>query len=873
MLKTVLPGRRVIAAAVLLFPVILFAQEPQPPVPVPPETPPQTPQGPTGPAGPPGPVGPAGRAAIPPRPPATGPKKYEDVITAKAKTKDGLFKVHTLDEKWFYEIPQNLYGRDMLIYNEIAAAPPGVGYGGTPGTSRMIRWERRGNRIFLRINPVTKRATDGDAATKLAVELSNFQPIMRTFNIEAEGKDKSAVIDVTAMFSTDIPELSAVNLLAGLRLPVAPQMDPTRSFIDDIKAFPENIEVRSTFTWNLGTPPLPPTSPQAPPAARIPGNLRSLSIMMHYSMVLLPEKPMMGRLSDPRVGYFEQSFEEYANDENRVEAKGFINRYRLEKKDPAAALSEPVKPIVYYISREVPEIWKAAIRKGIEDWSVAYEQAGFKNAIIAKDAPTKEQDPDWDAEDVRYSVVRWAALPVKNAMGPHIHDPRSGEIISAHIILWHDVLKLSQGWYFGMCSAQNDGARKLPFDKKLMSEILGYIATHEVGHTLGLRHNQKASSAYSIKQLRDPVFTKDHGSVASIMAYGRFNYVAQPEDGVGQLIPIVGPYDKFAIEWGYKPLGAKSPEEEKKALDEIAARQMTDPFLRFGGEDGPSMIDPTVKTENIGDDPVLATTLGFKNLERVINGWLVKATTKPGEDYELLKDTFQDVWGLRRLWLGSVVKMVGGVVESRTLAGRGGEQFSRVPKDKQKEAVKFLNEQVFVPPTNIIKPALLNQFQYFGAADVIINQQKATLETLLSPMRFKLLTDGEALDPKNAYTLREFMADVQGGLFSEVGKPSVSIDLYRRALQRNYIDHIKTLLTRPAMPAIAGLGGGAPPEMLAILTAGWQQTDFRGTARTMLEQLSQKMSAAAAMVKDPATASHLKDCRKEIEMILDPKKG
>ncbi len=858
MLNNRLSRRRAIAAAFVIFPAILLAQDP----PAPPQ--------------PPAAGVPAARPGLPlpARPVPTGPKKYEEVITAKAKTKDGLFKVHTLDEKWFYEIPESLYNRDMLIYNEIAAAPPGIGYSGSPGTSRMIRWERRGNRIFLRINPVSKRATDGDAGTRLAVELSNFQPIVRTFNIEAEGKDKSAVIDVTAMFSTDIPELSAVSLLAGLRLPAAPQIDPTRSYIDDIKTFPENIEVRSTFTWNLGTPPLPPTSPQAPPQPFIPGNLRSLSVMVHYSMVLLPEKPMVGRLSDHRVGYFVQPFEEYANEENRVENKGFINRYRLEKKDPSAALSEPVKPIVFYISREVPDVWRPAIKKGIEDWRVAFEAAGFKNAIVAKDAPSKEEDPDWDAEDVRYSVIRWAAMPVQNAMGPHVHDPRSGEIISSHIIFWHDVLKLSQGWYFGMCSAQNDGARKLPFDKKLMGEILNYIATHEVGHTLGLRHNQKASSAYSIKQLRDPAFTKDHGSVASIMAYGRFNYVAQPEDGVTQLIPLVGPYDKFAIEWGYKPLGAKAPEDEKKILDEIAARQMTNPFFRFGGEDGPSQIDPTVKTENISDDPVQATTLGFKNLERVINGWLVKASTKPGEDYDMLKETFQDVWNLRRLWLGSVVKLVGGVVESRTLAGRGGEQFARVPKDKQREAVKFLQEQVFMPPTNIIKPALLNQFQYFGAADIIISQQKQTLETLMSPMRFKLLTDGEALDPKAAYTLREFMADVQGGLFSELNKPSPNIDLYRRALQRNYIDHIKTLLSRPPAPILPNFGGGGgDPGISAFFTASWQQTDFRGTARTMLEQLSLKLGAAVATAKDPATASHLKDCRKEIEMILDPKKG
>jgi hypothetical protein len=356
------------------------------------------------------------------------------------------------------------------------------------------------------------------------------------------------------------------------------------------------------------------------------------------------------------------------------------------------------------------------------------------------------------------------------------------------------------------------------------------------------------------------------------MAYGRFNYVAQPEDNVRQFIPIVAPYDKFAIEWGYKVFpNVKAPEDEKKALDEIAARQLTDPFLRFGGEDGPAMVDPTVKTENIGDDPVEATRLGFKNLERVINGWLVSATTKPGEDFSMLKETFTDVWGLRRLWLGSVVRLVGGVVESRTLAGRGGDQFSRIPKERQKEAVKFLHDQVFTPPTGWVRPELMNKFQYFGAADLIINQQKQTLESLLSPMRFKLLTDAEALDAKTAYTLREFMGDVQTGIFAEVAKPASGVDVYRRALQRNYIDHLRSLLNRPPTPTVSF--GGPQSETAAIMGASWQQTDFRATARGLLEQLSARLATAASLARDPAAALHWKDCRKEIEMILDPKKG
>lgn len=815
---------------------------------------------------PPPPAKPDAPKPAPAKPPASGPKKYEDVITAKAKTRDGLFKVHQIDEKWYYEIPEKLLGRDMLMYSEIAQAPPNVGYSGNPGSSRMVRWERRANRIFLRVNPVSKRATNGDPGTRLAVELSNFQPIMRAFNVEAEGKDKTAVIDVTSLFSADIPELSIVGLLVGLRLPAVPPADPSRSFVDEIKAFPENIEVRSTLTWNFGPPPLPPSSPNAPPPPAIPDGMRSMSVMVHYSMVLLPEKPMMGRLFDPRVGYFARPFQEYANTDNRVLTERFITRFRLEKKDPAAAVSEPVKPIVYYISREVPEVWRPFIRRGIEAWNPAFEQAGFRNAIVVRDAPTKEQDPDWDAEDVRYSVVRWAALPVENAMGPNVHDPRSGEIISAHLIFWHDLLKLAQNWYFGMASAQDPAARKLPFDTRLMGELVYYITAHEVGHTVGLRHNHKASSAYTIAQLRDPEFTRTHGSTASVMAYGRFNYVAQPEDKVTSLLPMIADYDRFAIEWGYKPVpGATRPEDEKSSLDAIAARQITQPFLRFGGEDGPASVDPMVKTENLGDDSIAATALGFKNLERVINGWLLSATTRHGENFERLEETFNSIWTLRRLWVGSVVKIVGGVVESRTLGGRGGEQFSRVPKARQREAVQFLHTQFFTPPSSIVKPEVLNMFRYFGASDLVMTQQKQTLEDLLSPMRFKLLTDAEALDAKNAYTLREFMTDVQNGIFSEAARPAASVDVYRRALQRNYLEHIKTLLNRPPVPAGPQLSFGGP------IAASWQQTDFRGVSRALLQQLSQRL-AAAAPGRDAATLQHFADCRKEIELILDPKR-
>ncbi|MFM7109561.1 MAG: zinc-dependent metalloprotease, partial [Planctomycetota bacterium] len=347
----------------------------------------------------------------------------------------------------------------------------------------------------------------------------------------------------------------------------------------------------------------------------------------------------------PRVGYFTESFVDYAHPLGWSQTKQFIARYRLEKKDPSAAVSEVVKPITYYLSKEIPEKWRPYMKKGVEDWAPAFAKAGFKNAIVCRDAPTRAEDPNFDPEDARYSVIRWVAEPVANAMGPHVHDPRSGEIISAHIIFWHDVVKLAQMWYFVQCSAQDARARKLPLPDEVTGELLRYICAHEVGHTIGLRHNHRASQAYSIAQLRDPKFTEVHGSVGSIMSYGRYNYVCQPEDKipVKDLIPKLAPYDFFAIEWGYKPIAnAKAPDAEKATLDEWASRQIKEPFLRFGGEDGPSMVDPTVLTENIGNDPIEATTLGIKNTDKVLDH-LLQATTTKGEDYSLLEETWKEI--------------------------------------------------------------------------------------------------------------------------------------------------------------------------------------------------------------------------------------
>ena len=771
--------------------------------------------------------------AVAPKP---TPKKgeilpYNKVITKDAKTDEGLFKVHQIDEKYFYEIPDSLLEREMLMVTRIAKTASGIGFGGGKQNEQVLRWQKKGKKIVLRV--VSHRVFAADSLPVYeAVVNSNFEPVLFTFPIKALSKDSTAtVIDATDFFNKDVKALG-LNVRSRKQYKVT-RLDADKSFIETVKSYPENIEARHVKTYMAGSPPSNSST-------------GTISIEVNNSMILLPEIPMKRRMFDERVGWFTRSQVDYGLEAQKSKSLRFLNRWRLEVKDEDiekfknGELVEPKKQIVYYIDRATPVKWRKYIKQGIEDWQVAFEAAGFKNAIIAKDPPTIEEDPDWSPEDARYSVVRYLASSIQNASGPHVNDPRSGEILESDINWYHNVMSLLNGWYFVQTAAINPNAQTAELNDEVMGDLIKFVSSHEVGHTLGLPHNMGSSFAYPVDSLRSASFTKKFGTAPSIMDYARFNYIAQPGDYGVALMPNIGVYDKYSIKWGYRPiLDAKTPNDEKATLDNWILEHATDPMYRFGASQSGSPIDPSSQTEDLGNDAMKASYYGIENLKRIVPN-LTKWTSKDGESYDDLKTMYGHVLSQFNRYMGHVTANIGGVYENTKTSDQEGAVYTVVTKAKQKEALQFLNNNLFKTPKWLMEKPILNKIENAGAVERLRGVQVRTLNNVLDFGRMARLIENETLNGNTAYSLLNMIQDLRRGVWSEIYSGR-SIDTYRRNLQRAYIDRMEFLMTKEQAPIPAAFR-----RWITRTNVDVSESDIRAVVRAELKSLQRSVRTSAA---------------------------
>jgi hypothetical protein len=789
-------------------------------------------------------------AAPPAKPGEAEPKPYDKVVTSEFATQTGLVKVHTLKSKVYFEIPKAGLDQDLLLVVTIKKSPSEASYPGESVQDMVVRWELRENKVLLRSISYANIADPNEPIAK-AVAAMNTGTIMMAFPVEAFAADGSPVIDPVKLFTGDVNEIPVKKVLG------AQSIDPARTFFDKARVFPINLNVEATQTFNPKPPQLPAGFP--PQYADLLPPTPSPTAVVHYSFVKLPEKPMMGRLRDNRVGYFSHSHTDYGRPEHETTVREFIARWRLEKKDPNAAKSEPVKPIVFYVDPSTPAKWAPYVKKGVEAWQPAFEEAGFLNAIQAKYAPTPEQDPDWSADDARISTIRWVPSTVANAMGPHVSDPRSGEILEADVEIYHNVQQLARDWYWTQSGPLDPRVKTLPIPDAVMGDILLYIVTHEVGHSLGLPHNFKASATYPIAKIRDKEWVKKNSHVPTLMDYARFNYVAQPQDGLDpvDLIPKIGPYDIFCIKWGYAPIpSAKTPDEEKPTLDAWCKPQETTPWLRFSTA-GTRGTDPGEETEAVGDiDAVEATRLGILNLKRAMD-MLPGAVLKPGEDYDELDHMYTAVWSQLRLELGHVANIVGGFDSEPKAGPAAGVRFTPIAEARQKAAVKFLNDNLFTTPAWIAPAEILRKVEPTSGQARLLALQQGILANLLGQARTGRLQEHEAILGAKAYTIAELLSDLRSGIFSEFAAEAGRVDPYRRNLQRAFVASLGARLN--------------PPAAAAGTTAAPANDDCRGAIRAELKSIRTMLQTRAEGAADKATRNHVQDLVDQIATILDPR--
>jgi hypothetical protein len=804
------------------------------------------------------------------------PKPYKKVIDSTAVTQRGLIDVHKLSDKYLFEIPNSLLGSEMMTITRYSKTPAGGGiFGGEEINRQVVRWEKGlSDNLLLRSITYVIMSPDEDKPMAQAVKNSNSDPIIGNYDVLAYKKDEAGkitgyVVDLSTTFDADVQTFSLDPIKKQLLNIDKFQKD--KSFISKISSFPINTEIRSVKTFST-TPPKISTTPTKKIGVDLPSALDAgvVTLEINTSMILLPKTPMRKREFDARVGYFANQYNVFEEESQKSDKKVFAVRWRLEPKSAEDAekqkqgeLIEPLKPIVYYIDPATPEKWKKFIKQGIDDWQIAFENAGWKNAIRGEYWP--ENDPTMSLEDARFSVLRYFAADIQNAYGPNVHDPRSGEILESHIGWYHNIMSLLRNWYMIQTAAVDPAARSKKFDDKLMGELIRFVSSHEVGHTLGLRHNMGASSATPVEKLRDKEYQDKNGHTSSIMDYARFNYVAQPEDGVTSLFPRIGDYDKWAIKWGYSYFeDTKTETEERAFLNEMTKEAYKNRRLWFGSETSP--YDPRYQTEDIGDNAMRASEYGIKNLKRILPN-LIEWSKEDGESYSELDELYGALTGQFRRYMGHVTKNVGGIYDNPKTYDMTGNQFEVVPKSIQKDAVAFLNIQLFTTPKWLLNQDILSKINPENGVEAIKAIQDATLNSLMAGDRMVRLLETSSASKDN-YSVDELINDLSKGIFSEL-KNKNAINIYRRNIQKLYVDKMIELL-KPGTASVRSVPVGVTYGF-KTRNVNLAQTDLPSIARGQLTQLKNELKLSTPRMSDRMSKYHILDLVSRIEEALDPK--
>lgn len=803
---------------------------------------------------------------VPPKNPKE-PKPYDKVVTKDAVSSHGFFTVHKVDDKFLFELPDSMLGRDILVVNRISKAAAGVrsgffGYGGDQIGQQVIQFDKgHDNNVFLKTISFSETASDSTPdGMYRSLKNSSLQPLEASFDIAAFAKDKKGVvIDVTKYVNGDNDILffgAGIKRMMGLS-----QLFADRSYIESIKAFPMNVEIKTVKTYNKSS---------TTPGSSMPGNSSPVTYELNSSLVMLPKVPMKPRYFDPRVGYFATSTTDFDANPQGVKRVVMAVRWKLEPKDEDVQkylngeLVEPKKQIVYYIDPATPKKWVPYLIQGINDWQKAFEQAGFKNAIVGKVAPVN--DSTWSLDDARNSAIVYKPSSVANASGPNVHDPRSGEILESHINWYHNVMELLRNWYFIQAAVNDVKAQKMVFSDELMGQLIRFVSSHEVGHTLGLRHNFGSSSTIPVEKLRDKSWVDAHGHTPSIMDYARFNYVAQPEDKIDEagIFPRIGEYDKWAIQWGYQWLPQfKTAEDEKGYLN----RQVSDSLgnnsrLFFGTESDAN--DPRNQNEDLGDNAMKASAYGIKNLKRIMPN-LLKWTKESNEGYDNAATIYKEIVSQFNRYMGHVSKNVGGIEWTPSTIEQSKTVYAYTPREKQKEAIQFLQDQLFTTPKWLIDTKL---FSLIGVSqlETVSSAQKSALGRLLNPRTLSNLVSFEMYDPSKAYTVSGMLSDLKSGIWSEL-KTHRPIDIYRRDLQKAYVESLIRLVKPPK---------AAPTTQQTFRPQGARSqptiddNDAISIVKGHIKALMTEIRTAIASTSDTPSRLHLQDVLERLKNGLDP---